>query len=427
MIMMVFMSLYTIVDGIFVSRYAGSNALSALNIVYPVFSLLLAVGIMLATGGSAVVATKLGEGKKKEAREAFSMIAVVGIAACIVLLVLTMLFLEPVCYFLGSDDVLLRDCKVYLSILMFFGPACMLQTLYQCFFVTAGKPQMGLSLTVAGGIANAVLDYLFMGVWGWGVEGAAVATGIGQLIPAVVGTIYFLFVRKELYFVPFHFHGKMLLKACGNGSSEMVTNISNAIVTFVFNVILMRMEGADGVAAITIILYGQFLFSSLYLGFSMGVAPVFSFNFGAKKHGELRKLYRICSAFIWWSAIVIAVASYVGAPVIVQAFVGTGSRTYALAVSGFALFSIGYLFCGYNIFSSALFTAFSDGKNSALISFSRTFGFILVSLWILPELIGINGVWLAIPAAEFLTMFLAIGLNRKKLPIWKREQGLQQK
>lgn len=417
MVMMVFMSLYTIVDGIFVSRFAGSDALSAVNIVWPMGSVLLAVGIMLATGGSAVVARKLGEGKGQEARENFTMFVVIGLIASLLFLVVTAVFLEPICYLLGSDEVLLPYCKEYLLVIMAFGPACMLQSLYQCFFVTAGRPGLGLGLIISAGIANAILDYVFMGPLGWGVKGAAFATGIGQMIPAVLGTIYFLFVRKELYFVRFKIKVKDLMQACANGSSEMVTNLSNAVITFAFNLILMRMAGSDGVAAITIILYGQFLFSSLYLGFTMGVAPVVSYRFGAKRFDELRKLNEICRNFIIASSLVITVISFVGAPVIVETFVGVETKTYELTVSGFAIFSIAYLFTGFNIYASGLFTALSDGKNSAIISFCRTLVFILLSLLTLPALIGINGVWLAIPVAEFLTFFLAFGLCKKKLPM----------
>lgn len=418
-IMMICMSMYTIVDGIFVSRFAGSNALSATNIVYPVCGLLLAISVMLATGGSALVARKLGEGKKLEAREDFSMIVMAGLLISLVLIVLTVPFAEPLSRLLGSDEELLADCVKYLSVIMLFGPACMLQTLYQCFLVTAGKSNLGLGLTVAAGLTNAVLDYVFMGVLGWGVEGAALATGIGQMVPALLGTLFFFCVRKELYFVKIKFRLHALPQTCSNGSSEMVSNISNAIITILLNLILMEMAGADGVAAITIILYGQFLLSSLYLGFSIGVAPVFSFHFGAGDREELRRLYRICLGFIIVSSLVVTGISLIGAPVIVNTFVDAASYTYELTVSGFTIFSVSYLFMGFNVYSSALFTALSDGKNSAIISFCRTFVFIVISLLTLPKLIGITGVWLAIPVAEFLTLFLSVVLSRTKLPMRK--------
>lgn len=416
-IMMVCMSMYTIVDGIFISRFASSDALSATNIVYPVCGLLLAISIMLATGGSALVARKLGEGKKQEAREDFSMIIMAGLVTSLILIIVTVPFAEPLSYLLGSNDAILSYCKKYLCIIMLFGPACMLQTLYQCFLVTAGKSNLGLGLTIAAGLTNAVLDYVFMGVLGMGVEGAALATGIGQMVPAVLGTIFFFCVRKELYFVKIKFRMKSLTETCSNGSSEMVSNISNSIITVLLNLILMKLAGADGVAAITIILYGQFLLSSLYMGFSIGVAPVFSFRFGAGQHDELRKLYKICLGFILVSSLAVTAISLIGAPTIVNTFVAKDSSTYALTVTGFTIFSASYLFMGFNVYSSSLFTALSDGKSSAIISFCRTFVFILLSLLILPNLLGITGVWLAIPTAEFLTFFLSIILSRTKLPL----------
>lgn len=416
-IMMGFMSLYTIVDGMFVSRYVGSNALSSVNIVYPVLNLLIAAGLMLATGGSAVVAKRFGEQKPEEARSTFSMVVAIGLAVSVLLTVLTMLLAEPICYFLGADDVLFANCKTYLCVLMLFAPACMLQTLYQSFFVAAGKPNLGLLLIICAGLANVMLDWLFIAVFQWGVAGAAMATGIGQMIPAVCGTIFFLSKKKDLYYAKFRVQGRLLLHICGNGSSEMVSQLSIAVVTLLFNLILMRLAGPDGVAAITIILYCEFLFSSLYLGFTIGVAPIFSFCFGAQDKERLRKLHKICCRFILGSALFLALTVFFGSSHIVAAFVEPGTATYEMASLGFSIFAVAYLFIGMNIYSSGLFTALSDGINSALISFSRTFVFTVISLLTLPALIGINGVWLAMPLAEFITAFLAFILRRKKLPM----------
>lgn len=414
MVMMVFMSLYTITDGIFISRFLGDNALSAANIVYPLLSVLLALSIMLATGGSAIVASKMGAGNKEEARSDFSMLVVTGLLASFLLLIPTLIFSEPLCRLMGSNELLLPYCTAYLSTLMLFAPACMLQTLFQSFFVTAGKPHMGLTLTIIGGIANAVLDYVFLGPLGFGIWGAAVATGIGQAIPAVFGLLYFFFYKKDLYFARFKFQPKTLLAASANGSSEMVSNLSNAVVTYLFNIIMMRIAGESGVAAITILLYAQFLFNALYLGFSIGVGPIFSFQHGAGNRSELRNVYKISLYFVLFSSAGITLLSYLSSDLIAGIFVGYGTETYMLTVSGFAIFSLSFLFSGFNIFSSALFTALSDGKTSAIISFTRTFGFILLSLLTLPFMFGINGVWLAIPVAEFLTVFLAGWYQTKK-------------
>lgn len=418
MVMMVFMSLYTIVDGIFVSRYVGSNALSAVNIVYPVLNLLFAFGIMLSTGGSAIVARQMGEKREQEARENFSLLAAVSVAIGFLILILGLLFLEPLCGVLGATPVIMKDCKIYLGVLLGFGPLTMLQMFFQVFFVTAGKPGLGLGLTISGGVANMVLDYVFMGPMEMGVLGAALATGLGQAIMAVAGVFYFFWVKGSLYFVKPVFRGKMLLQSCGNGSSEMVSNLSTAVVTFLFNITMMQLVGEDGVAAITIVLYGQFLFTSLYLGFSIGVGPVFSFNYGNENHEQMKRIYRICKWFIVLSSMVIlAVALFFSEP-IVRIFTGEANHTYELAVEGFFLFSFNYLFAGINIFASAMFTALSNGKISAIISFCRTFVFITASIVLLPRIMGITGVWLAVPLAELVTLFISIAYLRGQKKVY---------
>lgn len=414
MIMMVFMSLYTIVDGIFISRLVGTDALSATNIVYPAISLVIAIGVMLATGGSAIIARKMGAGDFASAREDFSFIILTGLIAGFLLMGIGNAFLEPISRVLGATDVLLDDCIGYLSVSLYLAPACILQLLFQTLFVTAGKPVFGLILTISGGLANMVLDYLFMEPLQMGVRGAALATGIGQLIPAVVGTIYFLFVRHSLYFVKPRIRIRVLKDSCLNGSSEMVTNLSNAVVTYLFNIMMLKFLGEPGVAAITIVLYGQFLFNALYMGFSMGVAPVISFNYGSKNHPMLQKVFKICLCFIGISSVLITVLALISSPVIVQIFTPADSETFRIANTGFFLFSLNYLFAGINIFASSMFTAFSDGKISAVISFVRTFVLITANILILPYFIGVNGIWLAVPIAECMTVFLSVYYFLKK-------------
>lgn len=409
MVMMVFMSLYTIVDGIFISRLLGSNALSAANIIYPVLSILIAVGIMLATGGSAIVATKMGEKKEQEARQNFSLITVTALIFGILSLIFGNLFITEIVKVLGATELLLKECEIYLGVLLLFAPACVLQLIYQCFFVTAGKPGIGLAVTILGGITNAALDYLLMGPFQMGIAGAAVATGMGQLIPAIVGTVYFFFVKKDLYFVKPKMDKKVLFDSCTNGSSEMVTNLANAVITYLFNMIMLKLLGEDGVAAITIVLYGQFLFNALYMGFSMGVAPIFSFNYGSGNVRLLKKVYKISISFIVVSVVVITGLALASSSIIVEIFTPRGSSTFEIAERGFFLFSINYLFAGINIFASSMFTAFSDGKVSAAISFLRTFAFLVVSILLLPMVMGVDGVWLSVPLAEFLTLFVSVG------------------
>lgn len=407
MIMMVFMSLYTIVDGIFISRLVGTDALSATNIVYPAISLLIAVGVMLATGGSAIIAKKMGEKKEQEAREDFSFIVLTGFIIGLIFMVVGNIFIDPIVRLLGSTDALMDYCVGYLSVCLYLAPACILQLLFQTFFVTAGKPMLGLILTISGGVANMVLDYLFMGVFHMGVEGAALATGVSQLIPALIGFIYFLFVRHSLYLVKPKIRWSVLAESSFNGSSEMVTNLSGAIVTFLYNIMMLKLVGEAGVAAITIVLYGQFLFNALYMGFSMGVAPVISYNYGSENNRMLKRIFKICMLFITVSSVIVTVFALVMSPIIVEVFTAVGTETYTLAKTGFFLFSLNFIFAGVNIFASSMFTAFSDGKTSAIISFVRTFVLIVINILILPALIGVNGVWLSVPLAEFMSVFLS--------------------
>lgn len=418
MVMMIFMSLYSIVDGIFISRLLGTNALSAANIVYPVISIVFAVGIMLSTGGSALIAKKLGEGKEREAREDFSFLTLVSFLFGIAILLIGNIFIEPIVRALGSTDALLPYCVDYLSVSLLLAPAAMLQMMFQTFFVTAGKPLIGLMLTISGGVANMILDYLFMGPFNMGISGAALATGIGELIPAVIGLFYFLFTRHSLYLTKPVVRFQVLKESCFNGSSEMVTNLSTAVVTYLFNITMLKFLGEPGVAAITIVLYGQFLFNALYMGFSMGVAPVISYNHGSQNLPLLKRIFKICIGFISISSILITIMALVSSPVIVEIFTPISSATYDIAKTGFFLFSINYIFAGINIYSSSMFTAFSDGKVSALISFVRTFVLIVLNILLLPYLIGVNGVWLAVPAAEFMTLFLSVYLFYKKRDVY---------
>lgn len=391
-IMMIFMSLYSIVDGFFIAQYVDSMALSAANIVYPAVSILLAVGIMFGTGGSAFVAAKIGQGKQEEANRNFSALTLTTLIIGILGAVLGNLFCRQICSLLGATPVLMDYGTAYLRTILSFAPVCLLQALFQSFFVTAGRPGLGLSLTVSAGITNMLLDYLF----------------VVPLHLGVAGILYFTFARKGLRFTRPEFSKGLLSTSCFNGSSEMVSNLSAAVVTYLFNMLMLKFEGEIGVAAITAILYGQFLFVALYLGYSIGVAPVFSFNYGSRNKQRLIRLYRISIRFVVVSSVIIALAAAFGSPVISAVFMQKGTYGFELTRHGGYLFSIAYLFCGTNIVASGIFTALSDGKTSALISFLRTFVFIVLSALLLPLVLGTNGVWLSIPVAEFLTLFISV-------------------
>ncbi len=419
-VMMVFLSAYTIVDGMFISRLVGTLALSAINMSYPLNCLQMAAGIMLGTGGSAVIARELGEGKDRQAREDFTCITVVSLVVGVAFAVLGNLFLEQMLTLLGTSAAQFPLCRTYTAIMLWFAPAMLLQTVFQVLFVTAGKPGLGLGVTVAGGITNMVLDALFMGPLQMGVAGAAVATGIGYCVVAVTGVVYFCWNRRgSLYVVPFRLNRRMLLSACGNGASEMVSNIANAVTTFLFNLIFLRMWGEDGVAAITIVLYFQFVFSAVDLGFSMGVAPVISYKYGAGDRAQLRHIVRSCMGF----TVLCSVGAYALAVGTIRralaVFTEPGGAVYALTMEGFPIFATSFLFMGVSLFASSLFTALSNGMVSAVISFARTFVFLVGALLLLPKLFGGPGVWAAVPAAELLGLIVSVGFllwGRRKYP-----------
>lgn len=366
---------------------------------------------MLGTGGNAIISKYLGEGRDRDARECLTHFTVIGLAISLLLLVLTQIFLTPLCRALGSTDVLLADCRAYLSVSLLFAPACMLQTLFQSYLVTAGMPALGLFLTIGAGILNAVLDYVLILVFPMGIAGAAIATGIGQSVPAVAGLFYFLLSRKGLYFTRFRLHPKELFMACYNGSSEMVTQLSNAVITFLFNLIMLDLAGENGVAAITILLYGQFLFNAFYLGFSIGISPIVGFQYGAGNRKQLRSIYRTSFLFVLASSVALTVIAVLSSTPLVSVFT-RDPETFTLADAGFRIFAFNFLFSGFNIASSGFFTALSNGRVSAIISFLRTLVFIVLSLLTLPQFFGITGAWLAIPVAEFLTLMLALRLHR---------------
>ena len=407
-VMMIFTSLYSIVDGMFVSRFVGEDALAALNIVFPVMSLTMAAGVMLATGGSAIVARRMGSGEEQSALEGFSLLTAVGAAVGAVFSVLGLAAVEPICRLLGGEGALMAYCVPYLRIIMLFGPMSILQLMFQSFFVTAGRPGLGLGLTVAAGVANMVLDYVFIVPVGMGVAGAALATVVGYCIPAVAGLAFFALRRQGLRFTRPKWDGRMLAGACFNGSSEMVSNLSSAVVTLLFNLTMLELLGPPGVSAITIVLYAQFLLTALYIGFSIGVAQVFSFNYGADNRKRLRSLFRSCLIFIAGSSVVLLLVALFIADGVVTVFSPRGSEVYDLAVHGFRLFAPMILFTGLNIFASALFTALSNGPVSALLSFLRTFGFLTAGLLLLPRLLGVDGVWLAVPVAELLSFGVSL-------------------
>lgn len=407
--MMVIMSMYTIVDGTFVVRLLGTEAFSAVNIIYPLLSIVLAIGTMFGSGLTAIVSIKLGEGKKQEANENFTFTIIFGVILGITLSILCKIFLKEIIYILGANDEVYKYCYDYaIPIIMFF-PFDILQLMFQTLYVANGKPTIGLIVTTIGGIINIVLDYIFIAKFNMGISGAAIATGLGCTFSATFGFIYFSLNRRgNLYFVKPKISWKTLFDTTTNGSSEMVSFLSTSVTTFLFNIILMKLVGIDGVAAIAILLYIDFILIAVNIGYSMGVSPLISYNYGAKEISKVKSLYSLSRKSCFIFGITMSIIAIVFPKNLISIFVKENSSVFPLAVFGLKIYSLSYIFKGYNIFSSAMFTAFGNGKISAIISFMRTLVFLTLSLVVLSTLFKTTGVWSAAPMAEALSFILAM-------------------
>lgn len=398
--MMVFMGLYTVVDTVFVARFVNTDALSAINIVCPVIHFTVGLGTMLATGGNAVISRKMGEGKEQEAKEDFTLLIITGAVIGLLLLLTGMIWSDSLLRALGASKRLFPYCKDYLMTLLLFIPANILQTLFSNLFVTAGKPGLGFGMSVLAGGANIVLDHVFIVICDLGIRGAALGTGFGCMIPAAAGLVCFTRSNGTLAFTKPKLKWEVIKESCFNGSSEMVSQMAAAVTTFLFNITMMDLAGEDGVAAITIIIYTQFLLNTLYIGFSVGIAPVIGFNYGRQDNTRQKKVFRISMGVIGAASVLIFALSRFGGPYIVWLFTKDSSEVYQIAAKGFDVFSYSFLFCGVNSYTSAMFTALSNGKVSAALSFLRTFVLLSGGILLLPRLWGITGLWLAVPVAE---------------------------
>ena len=417
-VMMVFTSLYSVVDGLFVSNFAGKTPFAAANLIMPVLMGLGTVGFMIGTGGSALVGMTLGLGEKERANRLFSMLTAAGAAGGVVLSVLGLVFLRPAAYALGARGEMLEQCVIYGAVMLVFQTFFILQIVFQSFFVTAEKPKLGLAVTVAAGLTNIVLDALLVGVFRMGVAGAAAATGVSQLVGGAFPLWYFARRNSSLLrFARPEKDWRALVRACANGASELMTNLSSSIVTALYNVQLMRFAGEDGVAAYGVIMYVNFIFNAIFYGYSIGSAPVFSYHYGAGGRGELKSLLRkslaltaVCGAFL-------TLAAEASAGPLSRIFVGYDAALCAMTTRGFQLYALSFLVVGFNIFGSAFFTALNNGAVSAAISFVRTLVFQLLSIWLLPVWWGLDGVWLAVVAAELLALAVTASLfaaNRRR-------------
>lgn len=420
--MMIFTSLYGVVDGIFVSNCVGSDSFAAVNLIMPVLMMLGSVGFMIGTGGSALVSMTLGQGKKERANEYFSMLIAFVIVTGLVLTGVGLIFMRKIAMLLGAEGAILEDCVLYGNVLLLANVAFMLQNCFQSFLVVAERPQMGLKISVAAGVTNMVLDFLFIYVFRWGVVGAAAATGISQIVGGGIPLLYF--ARKNsspLHLVRFHFDGHALLKSCSNGSSEMLTNLSMSLVNMLYNIQLMKFAGADGVAAYGIIMYVSFIFSGTYLGYSIGIAPIVGYHYGADNRRELCSLLKKSLILIGTVAVVLTVAAELLSGILAGIFVSYDKELLAMTVTAIQIYSLSYFVSGFNIFGSAFFTALNNGAVSALISFLRTLLFQVVMIFLLPAVWGLNGIWFAVVAAELLALIVAVicfVANQKKYHYW---------
>ena len=417
-IMLIFTSIYGVVDGFFVSNYAGKEPFTAVNFIMPVLMLLGCFGFMFGTGGGALISKTMGEGKSEKAKSTFSLIVYTSIICGIVLSVLGFILIEPVASILGAQGQLLTDSVTYARIILIAIPVYILQYEFQCLFVTAGKPSLGLYVTIAAGLTNMILDALFVAVFKWGLEGAAAATAISQFVGGLVPLIYFSCPNSSLLRLgKTHFDGKALLKTCTNGASELMSNISMSIVSMLYNAQLLKYAGEDGVAAYGVLMYVSLVFQAVYIGYSVGTAPIISYNYGAQNHTELKSLLKKSLISISIFAVIMFAASLALSKPLSYIFVGYDKELLNLTVRAFSIFSFSFLFSGYAIFGSSFFTALNNGLISALISFMRTLVFQIAAVLIFPLIWQVDGIWLSIVAAEVMSVIVTIlflKANKKK-------------
>ncbi len=417
-VMMIFTSIYGVVDGLFVSNCVGKIEFAAVNLIMPFPMMLGAFGFMIGTGGTALVSMTLGQGKKKEANEIFSMLVKVTIIVGIVLSGLGIIFTKEIALALGATPELLEPCVTYGRLLLLSLTAFMLQNVFQSFLVTAEKPKLGLIVTVAAGLTNVVLDYLMIGVWKWGVVGAALATGTSQLVGGLIPLIYFLRENdSELRLVRAKVDFRALGKTCFNGSSELMTNISMSLVNMLYNLQLMKYAGENGVAAYGVIMYVNFIFIAVFLGYAIGTAPIAGYNYGAANQKELKNVYKKSMTFNVFAGVLMCVAAVGLSGVMAGIFVSYDAELFEMTKRGFAIYSLSFLFAGLNIYGSSFFTALGNGVLSAVISFLRTLVFQMAAVLVLPLVFGLDGIWAAIVVTEIaaliVTMLLLLAKRKK--------------
>lgn len=414
-IMMIFTSVYSVVDGVFISNFVGITPFAAINLIMPLLQLLSCFGFMFGSGGSALVSATLGAGDADRANRIFSMLTYTAAGVGVTLSVLGIVFLESIAVWMGADANILPYCTVYGRILLIALPAFMLQNMFQSFLITAKKPALGLVITIAAGLTNIVLDALFIIVFQWGIVGAAAATVIAQCVGGIVPLVFF--ARKNSSLLKLgktHFDGKAMFSSCSNGLSELVTNISMSVVSILYNFQLMRFAGERGVAAYGAVMYVSFVFVAVFLGYSIGAIPVVGFHYGAENHSELKSLFRKSNTLILTASLFLAAAAFCLAKPLATVFVSKDPALLDMTVTAFRFYAISVLFSGFSIFGSAFFTALNNGIVSAAISFLRTLVFQIAAVWILPIYFELDGVWYSLFVAEILAALVTAYFYKTK-------------
>ena len=417
-IMMVFTSVYGVVDGFFVSNFAGKTPFAAVNFIMPILMILGCAGFMFGTGGSALIGMALGEGDNKKANNIFSLVVYSSIVCGVLLAIIGLVILRPVATIMGAENEMLRQCLIYGGIFLAGLPFYILQYEFQCLFATADKHKLGMYVTIIAGCTNIVLDALFVVVFPWGVAGAAVATVISQIAGGIIPLVYFL--RKNdspLRLTKCSFDGTALLKTCTNGSSELMSNISASVVGMLFNVQLMKYAGENGVAAYGVLMYVSMIFQAIFLGYTVGTAPVVSYHYGADNKDEVKNLLKKSLIIVAAVAVCMFVAGELLSWPLAKIFVGYDAELMDMTVNAFYIFSFSFLFFGFSVFGSSFFTALGDGLTSAAIAFLRTLVFQIAAVMLLPLIFGLNGIWASIVAAEIVSvavMAVFFAIKRKK-------------
>ncbi len=417
-IMMIFTSIYSVVDGFFVSNFVGKTPFAAVNFIMPFLMILGAFGFMFGTGGSALISKTMGEGDKERAQQLFSLFIYVSVGCGVVIAAAGIIFIRPVAALLGADGTMLEDCVRYGRIILIALPAYMLQFEFQSFFVAAEKPHLGLVVTIAAGVTNMTLDALLVAVFSLGLVGAAAATAISQCVGGIIPLIYFLCPNSSiLRLTRTKFDGRALFKACTNGASELMSNISMSIVGMLYNMQLIKYAGENGVAAYGVLMYVNFIFLAAFIGYSVGTAPIIGYNYGSGNHSELKNLLKKSLCLIGIFSVAMVVAAEGLAHPLASMFVGYDLELFKMTLRGFMIYSFSFLFSGIAIFGSSFFTALNDGLISALISFLRTLVFQVAAVLVFPLIWGIDGIWVSIVAAELMAVSVTVMfllMKRKK-------------